>query len=276
MSNMRIVSRNVHDEAELTVTSELLPVINTQRSRRSRIWRSKDAGTQVIEGVLTQAENIDCVALARHNLGSGGAVQIEMFYGDDRVYDSGAIALALLIPAGVWRAGIDPWGGSFNEQLPSDSDLVVHWTRRVVVADRYRLTLTRMGNAELPSMEVGRILVGLSYEVDVNFDWGVRVEWQESSEHLKTEGGSLVTVGQGDLRRRFALDLSFIDMRDRQMLLSNLVSVGMHADVLVALYPDAEGLLNLEHTMICRRQGTWGHTYDYYHNWSSSLEFLEV
>lgn len=271
---LRLLATNLHDTATLTATSEALPIANTQRSERSRVWRSADLQTQVITATLPDGGFVDCIALARHNLAGAGILKIQFFNAGAQVGETITAPTALLIPAGVWRAGIDGWAASYNDEMPAGSPLGIHWLDQPIAIDSYTITLDSGGPDSY--MEVGRIFIGLSISPTVNFNWGVGVEWQESGEHIPTEAGSLRTVGGSDLRRRFSLQLDWLNDADRIQLVNQLVSVGLGADLLVALYPEGSELLQLEHTMVCRREASFGHTHSHYQNWTAPLAFIEV
>lgn len=280
MSNLRILANNIHDSTTLTATSEAMPVDNTQRSERPFTWRSTSLQTQVIEATLQDGAYIDCVALARHNLGPLGSVQFEFFRGsfdaENQVQNSGVIPTALLIPAGIWRAGIDPWGATYNEQLPGGASLAIYWLDKPVAADRYRITLSSSDTSPHGYFEIGRIFSGLSFAPSVNMNWGTNVRWVESSEHIRTEGGSMRTVGASDLYRAFDFKLDWLAETDRQRLVTELAKAGRDRDLLVSLYPQSGGLNELEHTMICRRINDFSHTHNHYNNWQTQFEFEEV
>lgn len=274
-NRIRILAGNVHNTATLTATSEALPITNTQRSERALVWRSADLTPQVITGTLAAGSIVDCVALARHNLSAGGIRRIELLAGSDVVYDSGEIPTALLIPAGVWRAGVDPWGATYNDQLPVNTSLTVQWMDTKYLVTGYRITLS--GSNEDGYMEVGQIFIGDTFQPEFNFSWNAETEWQESGEHLKTEGGSLRTVSLGDLRRQININLDLIIDSDRTQLISNLGKAGMGADLLVSLYPDSDSqMLELEGIMVCRRSNAIKTSHSLPGNWSSGLTFLEV
>ncbi len=280
MSNLRILANNIHDTTTLTATSEAMPVENTQRSERPFTWRSVDLQTQVIEATLQDGAYIDCIALARHNLGPLGSVRFECFLGDftddKRVKDSGEMPTAMLIPAGIWRAGIDPWGATYNELLPGGSSLAIYWLDTPVAADRYRITLSSSDTSPTGYFEIGRIFSGLSFAPSVNMNWGTNVRWVESSEHIRTEGGSMRTVGTSELYRAFDFKLDWLADTDRQRLVTELAKAGRERDLLVSLYPQSGGLHELEHTMICRRINNFAHNHNHYNNWQAQFEFEEV
>lgn len=268
---MRLIIDNVHDGASLTATSEALPVAYTQRSGRAYPWRSTDTATQVIEGTLASAEYIDALVLYRHNLSATATAQVELLGDTGVVYDSGEQPLAELIPLGVFRAGIDPWGASYNDQIPVACS--PFWLP-VTAITGYRITLKDPANSA-GFVQVGRVIVGLSFSPEYNPAYGLQLEWRENVEHRRTEGGSLRSVGEG-LARRLSLDLAFMPDNDRAKLTTDLVKRGKASDVFISVYPEQGGLKEIEHSFLARRDANYSHTHDFYANWQASLPFLEV
>lgn len=271
---LRILANNLHDTATLAADNEIMPVGNTQRSERSLVWRSPSSSPQVLTGNLAAATHIDCCGVFRHNLGVSGEFRLELIYQGNVVYDSGVIETAELIPAGVFRAGIDPWGASQNDKLPKEVDLLIHWLPTSNLADSYRITLK--ASSYQPVMDIGRLFLGASFSVSVNYLYGASLQWLEDVEHKATEGGSLRSIGGGEARRKIDLKLDWLSESDRQLLVTNLIKFGKAGDLLVSMHPKATGLLELEHTLICRRINDFSHTQSTATMWQSALQFLEV
>lgn len=270
----KLLAQNKHDTATLTVTNETLPVVNTQRSERSLIWRSSSTQAQVVTGKMSAAGNVDCCGVFRHNLGVAGQFRLELLYNNTVVYDSGTLATAQLIPAGVWRAGIDPWGATQNAKLPKEVDLLIHWLSTPVLADTYRITLK--ASAYQPTMDIGRLFLGESFQLTTNYSYNPVLNWIENTEHKPTEGSSLRSVGGGEARRTLSFKLDWLSESDRQLLTLNLIKQGKSSDLLLSMFPEEGGVKELEHTLVCRRQNDFSHTHTSVNYWQTSLEFMEI
>lgn len=273
--NIKLLALNLHDTATLSASSEVLPVENTQRSERPMIWRSAGNGPQIITADFAAAAVVDCIAIARHSLSAGGVWRVELLNGQDVVYDSTDQPVAMVIPAGVWRAGVDPWGATYNDQLPSNVALSAHWLDHGYLATGYRITITPAATDAY--VDIGRIFAGSSFSPSQNFDWNPSIGWMESAEHLMTEGGSMRTVGINGLRRKTSINLSWMNESDRTQLIGLLGKAGLGADLLVSIYPESDSaMLELEGMMVCRRDGALAVTHSMANTWRMPLTFLEI
>lgn len=273
---IRFVIGNKHDTATLTASSNALPITNTQLSERSLVWRSTSAEEQMIEGELDAGEMVGCLAIMRHNFGPSFQCKIEFFNGDTQVYNSGYFSTAMLIPAGVWRAGVDPWGASRDEELPNNVPVTIVWLEQSVLVSRYKITLIDSLNKD-GFMQIGRIVLGDVFSPTNNFAWSPKITWIETGEQRVTEGGSLRTSGLGDLRRKLEIQLDWLDAADRFRFISALGKSGMGADILVSAYPDSnDEFLELEGLILCRREQVMTITHNLPNNWQLPLTFLEV
>lgn len=271
-ANMRLIIDNTHDSAALAATSEALPIKYTQRSGRAYVWRSTDTTTQVIEATLPGAQFVDAVVLYRHNLSSSATVRIELLNGSEVVHDAGTQPVAELITPPALRVGIDPWGATYNDSIPVQ--LTNYWLPITAITG-YRITINDPANPA-GFLQVGRVIVGLSFAPQYNPSYGVQLTWQESAENRRTEGGSLRTIGGSGLARLLNIDLNFLPESDRTKLTTELVKRGMRADVFISLYPEQGGVKEIEHAFLARRNADYSHTHDFYANWQSSIPFLEV
>lgn len=271
--NLRLILTNQHDDGFVTATSEALPARYTQVSGRARPWRSTDTSEQVITCDLTDVKYLDAVVLYRHNLSDTATVKVELMNGTKGVvYDSGEVASNETIPLGKFRFGIDPWGATSLGAIPIEQ--VAFWLPRTP-ADSYRITIN---DADNPAdyIEVGRIIAGETFSPKYNAAYGLELTWREASEHRRTEGGSLRTIGDGNLSRQLPVNLDFIEKHDRRQLTDELLRIGKRGDIYVSVFPETGGLDEAEYAFLGRRDNDYTHTHDFYGNWKSQLTFVEV
>lgn len=272
--NIRLILDNTHDVASLTVTSSSsgTPVENTQRNDRTRVWRSADTTEQVIEGTLTAGAYVDYLALQNHNLGAGGSVRLILFSGSVEAFDSGEQPTGEIIPAGIWRAGIDPWGGTYNDKLKNPGMLL---SFPLTTISSYRLIIKDPGNLD-GVLEIGRIILGLAFVPEFNASYDLQINWQDAAQHEYSAGQTLRTINGGNPRRLAAFNLDWLQPADRARLIEELAQRGMIADVFVDLYPGSNGIERFNGAFLARMTEGYGDSHNFYNNRKASFSFLEV
>lgn len=274
---IRFLSDSAHNTAALTVTSEAMPIENTQGSRRAFVWRSTDTAEQTISGTPAAAATATGLVLARHNLSGAASIQLILKLGATTVYDTGTVGTGEIgagdiIPAGTWRAGIDKYGATYNNLLePQHLDL---WFSAVTF-DSYQIIVTDTGNAD-GFLQIGQIMLGEAFEPSVNMSYGLNLEWIEQTEHHRTDGGSLRSEGTHAAHRRLRIGLDWLNDADRSKLVTELFSAGKRADVYITAYPGDGGLLEIEHAFVARRMSDLGFTHPFFNNWKTQLIFEEA
>lgn len=271
MANLRLVFDNLHDSAELSASTEALSIEHTRHSSRAYVWRSTGTADQVLEAKFGQAAQVGALALVRHNFSGNARIRMELMFNNEVIYDTGMRPLPESMGLGVFRAGIDPWGITYSNDLPNASTVL--WAPDVG-ANGYRFTIQDPKNAD-GFVEVGRIVCGETFSPEINADYGLRLDWVDSTEQMRTEAGTLRSVG-GNLFRRLEIDLSMLSDRQRGELTNLMVKSGKRGDVFVSAFPSAGGRREVEYAFLARRVSDWGHEHDFYQNWKGSLTFEEV
>lgn len=268
---VRFIIDNAHADATLTATSEALAIENTQNSRRAYVWRSADTEVQTITGTPTPSAASGFV-MARHNLSSLATVQLLLKKAGTTVYDSGALSVGEPIPAGVWRAGIDPYGATYNERL--DPQIFNIWFDPVFF-DEYEIMINDTTNAA-GFLELGQIFLGLAFEPLYGMSFGVQMQWIEQTEHQRTDGGSLRSEGTHAKHRKINFGLDWLGDTDRTAMLVDFFDAGKRSDVFISAYPEAAGMLEIEHAFVARRMNDLGFIHPFASNWTSNFGFEEV
>lgn len=268
---VRFIIDNAHADAALTATSEALAIANTQNSRRAYVWRSADTAVQTITGtsVATAASGF---VLARHNLSSLATVQLLLKKAGATVYDSGAFSVGEAIPAGVWRAGIDAYGATYNERL--DPQIINIWFAAVFF-DEYQIIIDDTTNPA-GYLQAGQVFLGLAFEPVYGMSYGVQVQWIEQTEHQRTDGGSVRSEGTHAKHRRINFRLDWLGDTDRTAMLVDFFDAGKRSDVFISAYPEVGGMLEIEHAFVARRMNDLGFVHPFANNWTSNFTFEEV
>lgn len=272
--NIRLTLDNTHDLASLSVTSAAsgTPIENTQRNDRVRVWRSAGTGVQVIEGTLAAGAIVDNLGVLNHNLSATASVRLTLLNGDSEPWDSGEVAAGEVVPAGLWRAGIDPWGATYNEKLKQPSTLI---SFPITPISGYRLTIKDELNPS-GAIEIGRIVLGLAFSPTFNASYDLQIKWQDAAQHEYSAGQTLRTVNAGKPRRIATFNLDWLQPNDRARLIEELAQRGMIADVFVDLYPKSTGIERFNGAFLARLTEGYGDTHSFYSNHASTFSFIEV
>ena len=270
---MRVILDNEHDRATLTASSAQSPAEDTQKSGRSYSWRSLTKTNERITATLDNPAFISSVVVYGHNLSSVGTVRVRYHFEGEVVLDTGPVVAADIIPLGVWRAGIDPWGGSDLSSLPSIHYNV--WTEPTLV-DSYDITFDDP-NSEAGYIQVGRIFSGVPYSPpkDMNVSWGVKLKWVFQGKKKKTESGSLRHIG-GGVSRRLSFDFKHLDNEEAGILTQELLKAGAAQEVYISIYPEEGGVKEAAHAFVAMLDGDFETTNDFYNNFVTPLAYLEV
>lgn len=270
--NIRLIIDNLHDETTVTATSEALPASNTQRSGRSYVWRSTGVGEQVLTASFPTSRFLNAVVILDYNFSLTASLRFELLIDDDVVYDSGIRTPGEIKPLGIWMAGVDPWGQSDLSSLPTQQYVV--WLPELTLCNKYRITIDDPLNPD-GYIQIGRIFSGEYYSPEYNPEYGLTFEWQDFSENVRTESGSLRSIGTGTARL-VSFELPRVKQRGIGELTQLMMSVGREKDVYINIYPERGGLLESEHAFAARRRNNYAHTHSFYGNWQTALQYEEV
>jgi len=273
MANIRMVVGSLADQATLSAThyvGAMLPS-NLQLSRKENIWRSTSIESVSISGTFSVAQALNCFVLAGHNISSAGLIRLKLRLNGQVIYDSGDYAPANPIPAGIWRAGVDPFGSTYDDQL--NTKMVRIWLPELMVTDEFEVTIQDPNNPD-GYVEASRLLMGQFITPDWNLSFGGGVNWVDTSQHILMEGGCLETA-KGILRRQFTFSLDHLSESDRIRLEVDLAMRGKSTDVFVSLYPEEGGMKEVTHMMIARRDNDLHIPHVTHSNWASQITFIE-
>lgn len=270
--NLRIIFNNLHDSGTVSATSEALPAAYTQRSGRSYVWRSAGTDTQMIDVTLPSPSYINSLIVLQHNITVGGRIRLELILSGSVVFDSGERFPSEIKPLGEWAVGVEPWGLSDVSLLPTRQFAL--WLPSITLCDSYRITIMDSGNPD-GYLQVGRLFAGRYYSPEYNPSYGLTLTWQDFGENVRTESGSLRTIGRGQARQ-VSFDLDILQRQGLSALTTELSRGGKESDVYISIYPERGGTLEASHAFAAKRDSDYATSNDYFNNWQSSLTFSEV
>lgn len=269
IENLKLIPRNLFDEAAITATDSVTPVEALQQSRRTK-WRSATSNEQIISGELPDYAYADGICIAHHNLTAGAQWRLRLLEDGAETYDSGWLETVLYIPVDLFLPGITPWMSNYNDKLPVP--VVAHWLPEFVGFQQFEILMRPPVGA--PYIEAGRIFLGQSISPNLNMNYGCKLTYDEHGEHRRSDAQGLWTIGRGT-SRRFTLDLDWLDKTERTELAMELVNPGIQQDLLISGYPGEGGALELEYTIIAKRSASFESPHIGFDQFTTSLEFLE-
>ncbi|MCP1328440.1 hypothetical protein, partial [Halomonas sp. 707D4] len=192
--------------------------------------------------------------------------------GASEPWDSGNRPAGEIIPAGVWRAGIDPFGATYNGKLRDPVTLI---NFPITPITGFRIEISDPDNAA-GAIDIGRIVLGLAFVAEFNASYELVIDWTDQAQHEYSAGQTLRTINGGHPRRQTTFNLDWLYTADRARLLEELAQRGMIADVFVDLYPASTGLERLTGAFLGRL--TQGYSDSHYipHVRKTTLSFIEV
>lgn len=252
-ANIRIITPNDGDDATLTASPSMvatLPQTNLQDISRAKVARTTSLASQDIKGAWTSARVISAAAIMRHNLTSSGTWRLRL-YSDAAwstlVYDSGAVVACppKLLGELVW--GVDPLGASiFTGWALAFSSMFF----TAVGAQSFTITLSDAANPA-GYMEVSRLFIGGTLEPVINFEWGHDIEWRETTQQERTEGGTLRSDDREPFRR-IAFTLAALNEGERAKYLEFTRKAGLRKDFFVSMFPGVGGAKERDYAMAAK------------------------
>jgi hypothetical protein len=210
--------------------------------------------------------------LLQHNISIGGSVRIELLLNGNVVYDSGVRLPSEIKPLGEWVVGVDPWGVSSLAKLPTRQ--FVLWIDPLTLCDSYRITINDPNNPA-GFIQVGRIFAGQYYSPEKNPAYGLSLEVEEFVEQIRTESGSLRSVGEG-YARAVSFDLEYLNKNGMEELALNLVESGKRSEVYLNVYPEQAGVTEALYAFSAKRRNNFTQQNNFFNNWNPSLTFEEI
>ena len=239
--NLRLIPNSHLDPVAITVTSEATdyPATYLQNSQPSWKWRSTSAAVQQITWDAGELQSADAFALIESNLTGDSTIRIEL--ATDAGYSS--LALDVTIPGKLplYGLGEGPLGLDGLEGFSDDTevqDILTYFFDAVTY--RYgRITITDTGNPD-GYVEIGKLMLGRSWQPTVNHDWGATHRRVKNSRVSRTRGGG-ARSSPAISYRVIAVSFSWLDEADDAELDDLIARYGSRSGVLLSAYPDQGG-----------------------------------
>lgn len=274
----RIISANISDLATLSSSdfAATLPVTNLQVEGRGRVARTTNAtGNKVINGNFAAVSITSACVLYNHNLTSQATIRLQLWDADNQtgnlVYDTGTFVALPPLGWGDFQWGLVPWGANvFTGWGRSFTDI---WFP-AVGAKSFRITLADAINPD-GYLQVKRLLIGPYFEPAVNMEYGMNLSWQDNSDQVRTQGGSLRTDNRV-LYRKLTGKLPAILSAERATWMNILRTIGKRSETFFSIYPEVGGALERDHAVLGKFTDMPDLLTDTPSSYSSTITFEEV
>ena len=229
---LRLITRNVYLSASLGASPSIPSLSSTQSLLRGIVAVSTSNTSQVITATWPTTEDVDAFYLP---ISTDNDVLIELFSAANQVgmVHSMVLPRGPRIPAGVWRAGIDPFGAYdslYTAYRPCYFDAVSARSMRITITSAAPLVKT-----------ISWILLGKSFQPAYGASIGMQLVLRDNAQLRRTRGGSLVRLGGAAKWRECSLDLQHLSKVERIALWSQLAA-NTYGVLLDALPTDNSGL----------------------------------
>lgn len=270
MPNMRLITGNAIERASLSASSTAgsLSIANVRSNSREAVWRAT-AKTATITMTWSALENIGGVALGWTNLTDSAQVQVKLYLNTG---DASPMSTTTANPASDFPLGFFAWGpDSASSGVLKVSSQVQVWPR-ANACRKVEIVITDTANTA--NIEVGRVMVGPSYEMNLGPSYGASLTLVDRSRVSRTESSALRREPDKILRR---LNVTFPMMvgADSRALLQ-LAGYGKGAAAFVSLAPDTASEINQTHAFFAATVEDHAQSIPFLNRYETSLTLEEV
>lgn len=259
---LRVVPRNFHDEATLTVSSPEasgFPIANTQNCIRTKVYRSVTAGDITISGTFglgSYARTPAFFGMFLHQC-HGGQIRLQL-YSDynwvTQVYDSTVLNVINVMPTDGMDWGADPFGNGPNDPF---FELAPHWQWLVngspgLACRSYKITLSSLAFTYGRSVwQVSRFFLGPSMELFRQPEFGASLGIIDQTDRNRSRGGSLRT-NIGANWRTAELSLGAMEESERAAWLDIFRYCGTGRDFVLSVFPEEGTRIERDYLLNCK------------------------
>ena len=296
VNNLRIIHQNLVDLSTTTITASstagTTSVANLKSDIKSLVWRSAVGTRASLIVDLGSAKTIGGVVLAFANLPSSGATMRIAGYNTLPTFTGNALTVT---PTPAFNTGstlccpwnnlsLPDWGtnpaGSSNYSYGGGTYARVWLTAaQSAIAVRY-LGIEIQDTTSTSYTEISRLIVGNYWSPTYNTGYGIEAGIKDLSEHVRTEGGDLLTR-RGPRYRTLNFDLNWMNAADRKEMTKILLANGTSKPIFASLFPDSTGddedyQREGVHQIYGKLSTAPGISYSNYAIYATSLELEEV
>jgi len=277
MPNLRILYDNAADRNLTLVASSTagsLAVSNLLTDIKSQVWRSLTT-SETLTATWANTELIGCVALPFCNFTSTATIRVRGYTNvadSIPLFDTGTVLACAYAPFGLWNWGLAPLGVnafSYGGGTYGNVWISPNWVKKLVI------DLVDAANTH-GYIEASRLVTGSYWSPAVNAADGASISMEDSSKHLRSDAGDLMT-DIGTRARKISVDIANISSDDRAMIMSILRGNGMPKPVYFSLFPEStDPALEQTYQIYCKLSAMSAVATPYFNTYSAPLELEEM
>lgn len=276
--NLRIIHKNLFNSyATLAMTvgasNSSFPLTNLKDDVKTNTWRSTNLSNPEIEITWSTGQTISGLALAFTNLIKNSTFRLRLYEdtaGTILAHDSGTITISESIdpPSGFTTINSSSFnfGGGIHASAFFNPKLNI---RRALI------TLTSAGNPD-GFIEIGRIIIGDSFEPEDNADYGERFGFEDTTERVRTSAGNLIS-DRGTISRFLEFSMGSMSENDNFALMNIFRRVGFSQPIFVNIIPQTViNKTNLNQQVYGVIDDSYSHILEAYNLYSSRIKIIEI
>jgi hypothetical protein len=226
--NLRIIYNNVADIADLSASSSLGDYVvgNVKKDKKSYVWRST-TNVASVSGTWDSVQQISSLVLPYTNLEVNSTVRLRLF--------SDTAKTVTLLDVTSTASNIFLHGNTSSNayEYGGGSALVMYFN---TVESCLSFTIDFIGTEDT-YIEVSRIILGKYWSPNFNTEFGISVEFVETSKDIRTESGDLISY-PGPAYKVIRFSLNYMDSSDRDQLFTLIRSTGKYIPIYLSLFPE--------------------------------------
>jgi len=221
-------SQNLVDGNYIRQDLTTLPISNIKKISKSLVFRSIDATTISINGIIRDNLPTNCMIFNGYNFTEGTVITVT-FYSD--------VGFSNFIDT-VTHTVLSHECTCF-EVLTQNN--IVLWFNEIPNVKSFRVQLTNSSVIPLEYFQLSKLIVGNYLETYINFSKGYSIEYAEDTKQYRTQAGTLASDYVSP-RKILEFSLDTIQEKERAKIKRALVGVGLQKEFFISMFPETSNI----------------------------------
>jgi hypothetical protein len=242
-----------------------------QTDTKGLVWRSGSTSATTLTAAWAADTSINCLFLPFTNLTTSSTIRVVVKNSvGTSLYDSGTVS-AVPYSNTTWITAT----GSNYYSYGGGTSVRLYFPSTYTTARSIEVTVTDTTNTQ-GYMEISRMLAGTYWQLTHNIEFGLSVEYKDSSTHYRTQSGNLLTDA-GTITKVLSFSLGYMSTADRNLLVQVFKQNALRRPVLVSLFPaDLDKEKEVIHEIYGKLSNSGSLSHPMYTVYTTSLTIEEV